>query len=183
MRDETVITPPRVTWRTRWLVCGLAIFLILGHAFDAFTEGDHWPISSYPMYAYVNPHTFKLTRLFGVTDEQPPREIPLDTPWLRNTFNRILRRPADRDVRLRHAVENYAHTYGWTRPKDKAQLVAYRLYAHAWELRPDADPSRLPDASTLLVEMRREDVTATTATTPAATTTSAIGEVARDAAP
>ena len=140
----------------RWLVGGFACALIFGHAFDVFTKGEHWPVSSYPMYAeLMTERTFRVIRLVGVTDDQPPREVPFDSAWLRKSLSQIVRRP-DARKRLRRAVNDYAAAAGWERRDAGGPFVAYRVYDLTWELRPDADPDREPDRRSLLLEVRRD---------------------------
>jgi hypothetical protein len=140
----------------RWLVGGLACALILGHAFDVFTKGEHWPVSSYPMYAeLMTERSFRLIRLVGVTDNQPPREVPFDSAWLRKSLSQIVRRP-DARKRLRRAVIDYAAAAGWERRREGGPFVAYRVYDQTWDLRPERDPDRPPDRNSLLFELRRE---------------------------
>jgi hypothetical protein len=146
--------PSPLPKRRRWLVYALATALIVGHAFDVVTKGEHWPISSYPMYADLNPSDFRMIRLVGVKDETPQREIPMDGAWIRNSLLRLARRP-DADARLREAVSAYAHSAGWERPHDGGPFIAYRVYEQRWQLRADADPDRKPDEAKLLVELWR----------------------------
>lgn len=154
----------------RWLVYALSGGLILGHAYDVATRAEYWPISSYPMYAYLNTSTFRLVSLIGRTNEDPPRDVPIDPAWVRGTIIRISRQP-DADVGLRQAVSDYARAYGWGgKAPDGTMFVSYSIYEQMWTLSPDADPSRPPDASTLLLEFRRDAVNPTTAPTIVATT-------------
>ncbi len=165
----------------RWLVCALSGGLIVGHAFDVATRGERWPISSYPMYAYLNTSTFTLVGLFGRTNEDPPRDVPIDAAWLRGTISQIMRRP-DADARLREAVIAYSHTYGWGRHAPLGTMfVSYGVYEQVWTLSPDADLGRPPDTSELLVEVRRGAINATTSPMILAATTP--GEATGDSAP
>ena len=189
--DATAIAPVPVPRRRRWLVYTLSAGLIVGHGYDVATRGEHWPLSSYPMYADLNPSTFKLVRLWGKTNEDPPRELPIDPAWLRGTIMRIMRRP-DAPVRLRRAVEQYAHAYGWDAwAPPGVEFVEYTVYEQVWTLRADADPDRPADSVKLLFQLQRPGaVLPTTAFAPAAAGTAemtptsmpATGEVSRDAA-
>jgi hypothetical protein len=49
-------------------VSGFVMFLVAGHAFDAWRQSDHWPFAAYPMFASVNkPQPFTSEVLVGVT--------------------------------------------------------------------------------------------------------------------
>lgn len=142
----------------RWLVCAFGGVLVIGHALDVATSSEHWPISCYPMYARLHATpSFQMIRLVGLTVQDPPREVPLDSPWLRSNFSRIAR-AADAPARLLEAVETYAGVAGWDRPEDFGPFAAYRIYEQHWTLRADVHPIRPPDHATLLVELRRPTV-------------------------
>jgi len=163
---------PTPAWQ-RWLVSALAALLVFGHAYDVFTKDEHWPMSSYPMYAdMLTTPTFRLVRLFAVTSESPPREIPIEQGWMRNNLNRILRR-ADADVQMRKAITAYGRANGWSR--DGQPVLAYRVYEQHWALDADADSDRAPDSTKLVFELHRPPVTLPA--TPATT-----GEAPHDAA-
>ena len=186
---ETHAVP--VPRRRRWLVYALSGGLIVGHAYDVATKGEHWPISSYPMYADLNPSTFKLVRLWGQTNEVPPREIPIDPAWMRGSIMRIMRRP-DALSRLRQAITQFAHSYGWNAwAPAGTEFVVFRVYEQEWTLRADADPDRPADRTRLLLEVKRGGpvaaaaaaaTTAATSTSPLSPSTTAAGEASRDAA-
>jgi hypothetical protein len=147
----------------RWLVGGLAGFLIFGHAYDVIAKGEHWPLSSYPMYADVlTTPTFRLVRLFAVTSEEPPREVAIESGWMRTNLNRILRRP-DAMEQLRKAITAYARTQEWSR--DGEPVLAYRVYDQHWDLDPNADSDRAADSTTLIFELRHPTMDVSAATT------------------
>lgn len=175
----------------RWLVYALAGGLIVGHAYDVVTKGEHWPISSYPMYADLNGREFRMIRLVGVTPHDPPREVPMDGAYIRSTLLRAVRRP-DAARRIAQVATAYAKAAGLDHPSKPGPFVAYRVYEQNWTLRADADPTRAPDHAKLLFEVRRDHFIATTmpttsgATAPALTTTTrpttmTVGEDYRDA--
>ena len=154
-------------WR-RWLVLALVGLLVAGHAYDVFTKDEHWPLSSYPMYAeMLTPPTFRLVRLFAVTSQSPLREVPIEQGWMRNNLNRILRR-ADANVQMRKAITAYGRATGWSR--DGQPVLAYRVYEQHWDLDADADSDRAPDTTRLVFELRRPTAPATVTTTRASTT-------------
>jgi glycosyltransferase involved in cell wall biosynthesis len=60
------------------LVQLLIAVLVGGSAYDIITGREHWPFSPYPMFSTVErAPTLDVLRLFGVSDEPSPREIPL----------------------------------------------------------------------------------------------------------
>jgi hypothetical protein len=143
----------------------LAALLVFGHAYDVITKAEHWPLSSYPMYADVlTTPTFRLVRLFAVTSEEPLSEVAIEQGWLRNNLNRILRR-ADAKVQMRKAVTAYARASEWSR--DGQPVIAYRVYEEHWHLDPNVDGNRAPDSTKLLFELRHPP----TSTAPAAKAT------------
>ncbi len=128
MSDATASETVPMLRRRRWLVYALSGGLIVGHAYDVVTKGEHWPISSYPMYTDLNPSTFTLVRLWGVTNEDPPREVPIAPSWMRGTLLRIMQRP-DASAKLRQAVIHYAQAYGWDAwAPHGTEFVAYTVY-------------------------------------------------------
>lgn len=187
MADLSIADTAPMPRRRRWLVYALAGGLIVGHAFDVVTKGEHWPVSSYPMYSELNPSTFKLVRLFGVTNERPPREIPIDPAWLRGSLMRIMRRP-DAPARLRQAVTQFAHSYGWRSwAPEGTEFIRFTVYEEEWTLRADADPDRRADRRKVLLRYERDGASAKTTAAGAGTTqathpTAAPGEASRDAA-
>jgi len=171
MTELEPLFDPGIPRYRRWLVGAFAGVLVLGHLADVVTGSEHWPFSCYPMYARLQRSTsYETIRLVGVTVGAPPREVPMDTPFLRSNFARLGRLP-DREVRLQEAVEVYANAVGWDRPNDFGPFNAYRVYEQRWTLRADVDPVRPPDRATLLAELRR----------PGGTTVA--GEVPRDVSP
>lgn len=151
----------------RWIVGTLAIGLIVGHAYDVIARGEHWPLSSYPMYADVlTTPTFRLVRLFAVTSESPLREVAIEQGWMRNNLNRILRR-ADAKAQMRRAITAYGRASGWSH--DGRAVLAYRVYEQHWDLDPNADSDRAPDSTTLLFELRPPHPTSAPSTTTTTT--------------
>ena len=182
MGDVPLTNPVPMPPGRRWLVYALSGGLIVGHAFDVATKGEHWPISSYPMYSELTPSTFRLVRLWGYTNENPRRYAPIDPTWMRRSLMRIMRRP-DAQARLRHAIVQYAEAYGpdaWA--PQGFEFVGYAVFEQEWTLRADADPDRPADRMTLLFEMERDNAAIATTTTTAATTKAkTIGEAPREA--
>lgn len=190
MSDQPLTDPVPMPRYRRWLVYAMSIGLIVGHGYDVFTRGEHWPISSYPMYSDLNPSTFKLVRLFGRTSGDKPYDVPIDPAWMRTSLVRIMREPDAQD-RLRHAVTQYAEAYGWGGWAPPGEVFStYSVWEHEWTLRADADPKRPPDTSTLLFELQRVPTAptkkkrkrkVTTTTTTTTTPATMMGEAARDA--
>lgn len=144
----------------------LIAVLLGGSLFDIVADAEHWPFSSYQMFARVRsaPAMTRL-RMFGVTAEQPPREIPLvayewlyplDTSRLAAAFRRLAVQP-DRELLLRTAMRDC-----WKRYERRRQtgahngppLVGIRLYEVEWVIDPLARNVDHPDRKRLIMEVR-----------------------------
>ena len=118
------------------LVALLIAFSVAGQLDDTAVDGDHWPFSSYPMFARPRELLVRVKRLYGVTEngEVPivvPRHLaPFHEARLMTAFKRIGRRD-DRDARLtaalRWTLERYEALRGvacarWSRDLRHAPL-------------------------------------------------------------
>lgn len=150
-----------------WFVSAILIGSITGSLFDMVTGNEHWPFSNYPMYNRVprKPTTSQLV-LFGVTENAPPREIPLVADRYTEPFSPkhlgsalagLLRKPQGR-TRGREALRGCLANYDRLRRvqrHDGPPLRALRLYRLHWKLDPWARNVERPDRRELLLEFSR----------------------------
>ena len=114
-------------------------------AIDPPYRGEHWPFSQYRMYSET-PRRSPLVgrRLFGVTAEDPPREMPLegaeirpfDSARLASSFDRLDQAP-DRERLLTAALADCLRRYELRRARDAHSappLGAVRLYRMSWDV-------------------------------------------------
>jgi len=148
------------------LVWTLMVVLIGGSLYDILTNREHWPLSPYPMFSTVDLQpAMESIRLFGVTQENVPREIllldddlikPFDqrrlTTALEGTYNNPARRPLTetllRDVLLRYEARRV------NREHSGPPLQAVRAYQLTWALDSQARNVDSPDMKRLLAEVR-----------------------------
>ena len=148
------------------LVWLLMVVLIGGSLYDIVTNREHWPLSQYPMFSTVDlAPTVEALRLFGVTQEQVPREIPLldnelIKPFdqrrlssaLESTYNNPARRPLTelllRDVLLRYERRRVNGEHRGP------PLQAVRAYQMTWALDSQARNLDSPVVKRLLAEVR-----------------------------
>jgi hypothetical protein len=152
------VPPPRVV-----LVALLIAFVVAGQLYDIVVDGDHWPFSSYPMFARPRELLVRVKRLYGVTESgEVPIVVPLHlAPFhearLMTAFKRIGRRE-DRDARLeaalRWALERYEALRG-AGVHDGPKLAGMRLYVLSWPLDAWAANRDQPDERRLLGEVSR----------------------------
>jgi len=145
------------------LVALLIAFSLAGQLYDTAVDGDHWPFSSYPMFARPRELLVRVKRLYGVTEngEVPivvPRHLaPFHEARLMTAFKRIGRRD-DRDARLtaalRWTLERYEALRG-SRAHDGPEIHGMRLYVITWKLDPGASNRTEPGERRLLGEVWR----------------------------
>jgi hypothetical protein len=149
------------------LVQFLVAALVGASAYDIRTGQEHWPFSPYPMFSDVERlWTLDGFRLFGVTDEASPREIPLlesdliapfDQARLAAAFRRTYNDPARRDllaVMLTDCLERYERRRALGQHEGPA-LRAVRLYDFHWTLDPHATNVDTPDRRRLIAQVDR----------------------------
>ena len=158
--------PPRVLKmaRSRVLLVNLLVaFVVAGQLYDTAADGDHWPFSSYPMYAKPREPLVRMKRLYGVTASgEVPIVVPLQlAPFnearLMTAFKRIGRRE-DRDARLAAALRWTLERYEGLRRSgahDGPEIQGMRLYLLSWPLDPAAANRDVPGDRRLLGEVRR----------------------------
>lgn len=157
----------RLSRQRVWLVYAVITVISGGSLFDIVTDTEHWPFSQYAMYAWVNRnYSLTLTRLFGVTDSDPPREIPLTAskylqpfnPYrLRRAFNWMLQ-SADREQLLGDALRDVLRRYEERRRAghhDGPALQGLKLYRFYWKLDPWARNIDRPDSKDLIFAVTR----------------------------
>jgi GT2 family glycosyltransferase len=149
------------------LVHVLLAIMVGASLYDIRTGTEHWPFSPYPMFSEVERvPALDAFRLFGVTNEVAPREIPLldsdmIAPFdqarlsaaLRLTYNDPSRRPLVADM-LSDCLFRYERRRV-SGQHDGPALSAVRLYALHWTLDPHAANVNAPDSRRLLVQVDR----------------------------
>jgi hypothetical protein len=152
-----------------WLVYAVLAVIVGGSFFDIITGREHWPFSPYPMYATV-PQDRALTqmRLYGVTEDTPPREMPLVAferiqPFspsnLQNSLARIsAHREPVRRVLLEKALRDCLDRYESLRRAGRHSgppLRGVRLCRVHWKLDPWARNVDRPDRRELVYAVMR----------------------------
>ena len=67
--------------RREFLVYAVIFIIIGGSLFDIITQWEHWPFSPYSMFSSVRrDYSLSWLKLFGLTDIDSSREIPLTEP-------------------------------------------------------------------------------------------------------
>jgi hypothetical protein len=114
-----------------------------GSLYDIITKGDHWPFSSYPMFAKVQREYSAVTLgAFGVTEDR--REIPLrdfsfiapfDQCRLRIAFDHM--KQQKEQARLEVALQDCLMRYESRRLAGQHQgprILEAKLYQLEWQL-------------------------------------------------
>jgi len=161
---RTPVRRVRPMARSRVLLVNLLIAaIVLGQLYDTAADGDHWPFSSYPMFAQPREPLIRVKRLYGVTGDGEvalvvPRHLaPFHEARVMTAFKRIGRRP-DRDQRLHAALEGVLARYDELRAAgehDGPALDGVRLYVVTWPFDPTAANRDQPFERRLLGEALR----------------------------
>jgi hypothetical protein len=147
----------------RLLVNVVVAAIVAGQLYDVAVDGDHWPFSSYPMFAKPREGVVRLKRLYGISaaGEVPlvvPRHLaPFHEARLMTAFRRIARRD-DRDARLAAALNGVLELYDERRragAHDGPVLHGVRLYVVTWAFDPRAANRDAPASRRLLAEVLR----------------------------
>jgi glycosyltransferase involved in cell wall biosynthesis len=163
---------PAISIRRVVLVHCLVVTIVGASLYDIRTGREHWPVSPYPMFSEVERiPALDAIRLFGVTDEPTPREIPLNdsnliAPFdqarlsnaLRLTYNDLSRRTLVTDM-LSDCLFRYERRR-ISGEHDGPALQAVRLYNLHWTLDPRAANVDTPDSRRLLTQVDRRAETA-----------------------
>jgi hypothetical protein len=158
--------PPRLRRVAVYTVGAVLVVGSLGEiSISPPADREHWPFSPYPMYASLTPASLTVRRLFGVTRETPPREIPLfeprfirpfDNSRLSHSLNRMRQSP-DRERLLREALSDCLRRYEAQRRVGRHNgppLSRVRLYELHWEtLDSRARNREAPERRELLFEV------------------------------
>jgi len=139
------LPPPGRRAAVTCLALGFAGGSLIELAIDPPYRGEHWPFSQYRMCSET-PRRSPLVgrRLFGVTAEDPAREIPLqgayirpfDGPRLAISFDRLDQAP-DRERLLTAALADCLRRYELRRARGAhagPRLEALRLYRLTWNV-------------------------------------------------
>lgn len=164
IRGRAAPDPTRPTGPRLWLINAVLAGVIAGSLFDIVTFREHWPFSPYWMYSAARrERTLSAMRLFGVTREASPREIPLldprfirpfDLTKLRVAVTRMAEAPGG-SARLSVALADCLERYERLRragAHDGPPLGAIRLYRLHWLLDPWARNARRPERRELIYE-------------------------------
>lgn len=148
-------------WRVLFIHALIAL-LIAGSFFDIITGREHWPFSPYAMYASARrERSLSAVWLFGVTQEAPNREVPLNAfryiqPFHHNRLSRAFERmdPRARRAALTDCLIRYEALRSAGR-HDGPALKGLRLYQLEWELDPWARNLHNPSERRLIAEVER----------------------------
>ena len=158
------------------LVHAVVTLLIAGSLYDIVMDRETWPFSQYPMYSELHGSGLAQLQLFGVAQEEPHQEIPLNDPSYIEPVSEYLR-PFDRS-RIRWALNwilvkngNYQRqqtlddalldclkryeTLRRAGRHDGPALEGVRLYRLQWRLDPGARNVDRPDNRTLIAEVEQ----------------------------
>ncbi len=158
---KTDVNPQMSVPRMGFVSAGLLFFIAIS-LFEIFTEQEHWPFCSYPMYSRVR-EDYGLTRLvvFGVVDDAMSNEKPLlryrylypfDAARLTKNLAQLEKKP-NRDQLFHAALKNIYNRYEKRRKKrfhDGPSLKEMKLYRVHWKLRTDLANLEAPEEKTLL---------------------------------
>lgn len=149
--------------RTRF-VYAIAALIFGGSLFDIAIGREDWPLSPYAMYSNTEEaRLFAQLRLFGVTREQPQKEIPLlesryikpfDQARLANALQRLeyeggkslLERAANDCLKQYETARRTARHEG-------PSLSGIRVYRVWWQLESSAENVDLPERRELIVDV------------------------------
>lgn len=164
--DALGISRPRILL----VHCVLAL-LVGGSLWALVADREWWPFSPYPMYSWIaDGESVTRLRLYGVTAEEPRREILLtdpkytrfvevfDSDHLHWAFLAIARSEEDQEElrrKLKEAARDVGKRYEERRLRghhDGPPLRALRLYQMRW--RPGVDNVDRPDKRQLIVKAR-----------------------------
>ncbi len=158
---DPFVSKPRVL-----LLHVVIILLILGHFFDLAFDKEHWPFSQYPMYSRLqSEYSYSGLRLYGVTQEEPHREIPLRSsdyigpfiPFRLETAMSQISSKEDPEL-LNKALLDTLSRYEKLRLAGRHEgppLQSVRLYEQQWQLAARAENVDWPDNRKLIAEVEQ----------------------------
>lgn len=163
---ETPSDPPATLGKRRlWLINGLIVVIVVGTLSEYVTGAENWPFSSYSMYSRVKHGRQQIVlRVFGLTDEETPREVPLIAYRYIQPFDHLrlwfglaqIIRKKDGERLAREALQDCLARYEARRRNgrhDGPPLQAVRLYRLTWELDLLLLKVDRPDRRELLLEV------------------------------
>jgi hypothetical protein len=158
------------------LVHAVIALLIAGSLYDIAMDRETWPFSQYPMYSGLHGSRLAQLQLFGVAQEEPHQEIPLNDPSyiepaseylqpfdrsrIRWAFDWILvkNEGAQRRQMFDNALLDCLKRYETLRlagRHNRPPLQGIRLYQLQWRLDPQASNVDHPDNRTLIAEVEQ----------------------------
>lgn len=143
---------PSMSRARRALVLAVTAAALVGSAFEIVRDGDHWPLSSYSMFAELRGTDVRLKRLVGVRDGRevelvvPLHLAPFHEARLMTAFRRLGRRDDGPQLR-RDALAACLERYDSLRRSgahDGPELDALRFYELTWPLASGAASREAP---------------------------------------
>jgi predicted membrane protein len=154
-RPNTAMRPHRLL-----LIYAVCALVLGGSLISWVRDTEYWPFSPYPMFSVLYPQTrFTTLRLYGVTNERPMSEFPLDRNAYLQPFdnsrlsaalaialseNRVT--PALKDCLQRYEALRLSRTH------QGPPIQAIRLYRVSWNMDVQANNVDNPDHEELLGE-------------------------------
>jgi hypothetical protein len=154
---------PSIAPARRVLVCTVIAATLLASAIEIVRDGDHWPFSSYSMFAAPRAAEVRQKRLVGVrgADEialvVPENLPPFHEARLLTAFRRLGRRddaPHARRVALGACLDRY-ESLRRAGVHDGPALDGLRFYELAWPLADGARNRARPASRRLIAEVWR----------------------------
>ena len=154
--------------RREFLVYAVIFIIIGGSLFDVITQREHWPFSPYSMFSSVRrEYSLSWLKLFGLTDIDSSREIPLTNPQYIQPLDDIniqmamsMKKKPDNvsyesyvEEALRHILTRY-EVLRIAGDHDGPELRGIRLYRYQWKLDPLTHGVERPDLRELILEVR-----------------------------
>lgn len=138
--DATTGIPLPMTRARRVLVGTIATLLVVASVFEIVRDGDHWPLSSYSMFAELRAPDVRLKRLYGVHDGHemelivPLHVAPFHEARLMTALRRLGRRGDGPDARRAalHAILERYETLRAAQQHDGPVLDGLRFYELSW---------------------------------------------------
>jgi hypothetical protein len=154
--------------RREFLVYAVIFIIIGGSLFDIITQREHWPFSPYSMFSSVRrDYSLSWLKLFGLTDIDSSREIPLTDPQYIQPLSDLniqmalsMKRKPDNvsyEQYLEEALHHILTRYELLRIAGEhggPELQGIRLYRYQWKLDPLTHGVERPDLRELILEVR-----------------------------
>lgn len=143
---------PHMSRARQLAVSAFLLLVIFGHLFDIAFAAEHWPFSSYPMYAEIYRSEVRRKQVVGVTADgrEVPLEVnlhlsPFDNTRMHWALNRLRRDGGSHEYRraLAFLLAHYERLRLEGRHRGP-QIVGLRSYAARWKIEPDAGNRERP---------------------------------------